>query len=124
MPRLGNEQRCEMLEMSRANATVACVANHFGISRECINSLRNRLQATGIVNDRPRSGRSRATAAAKERHIRTMHLQNRLKLQQKRRGSFKKQMSFYGHCFEASKTCRNSPKTSPFHEGRATVLQG
>ena len=124
MPRLDNEQRCEMVGMSRANAIVAGVANHFSMSRECIKNLRNRLQATGTVNDRSRSGRSRDTAAAKDRHIHTMHLRNRLKLHQKRRGSFKKQMSFNGHCFEASKTCRNSPKMSPFYEGRATVLQG
>ena len=96
MPRLGNEQRYEMVGMSRANATVAGVVNHFGMSRECINSLRNRLQATGTVNDRPRSGRSRATAAAKDRHIRTMHLRNRFKLHQRRRGSFEKQDEFQG----------------------------
>ena len=65
--------------MLRANATVAYVANHFGVSRVCINKLRYRLQATGSVNDRPRSGRPRVTTAAEDRHIRTMHLRNRFK---------------------------------------------
>ena len=61
MPRLSNQQRSEGLGMLRASATVTHVANHLGVSRVCINKLRYRLQATGSVNDRPRSGRPRAT---------------------------------------------------------------
>ena len=41
--------------------------------------MKTRMQATGTVNDRPRSGRPRITNAAEDRHIRTMHLRDRFK---------------------------------------------
>ena len=62
MPRLSNQQRSGAVGMLRANATVAHVANHFEVYRVYINKLRHRLQATGSVNDRPRSGRPRVTS--------------------------------------------------------------
>ena len=41
MPRLSNQQRSEAVGMLRANATVAHVANHFGVSRVWMNKLRH-----------------------------------------------------------------------------------
>ena len=46
MPRLSNQQRSEAVGMLLANATVAHVANHFGVSRVCINKLRQQAVST------------------------------------------------------------------------------
>ena len=69
----------EAIAMLRANATVIQVANHFGVSRQCIYDMKTRMQVTGTVNGRPRSGRPRITNAAEDRHIRTMHIRDRFK---------------------------------------------
>ena len=77
MPHLTNHQRSRAIGMLQANMSVIRVANHFRVSRQSINNLKNKYQATGTVVDKPRSGRPRVTTAAEDRHIRTTHLRNR-----------------------------------------------
>lgn len=65
--------------MLQANVSVNGVANRFNVSRQCIDNLRRKFQATGSVNDMPRSGRPRVTTAVEDGHIVTAHLQDRFK---------------------------------------------
>ena len=79
MPRLNNHQRSQAIGMLQANVSVNGVANRFNVSRQCIDNLRRKFQATGSVNDMPRSGRPRVTTAVEDGHIVTAHLQDRFK---------------------------------------------
>ena len=79
MRSMSNHQRSQAIGMLQANVSVIRVANHFGVSRQCIVKLQRKFQATGSVDDRPRSGRPRVTTAVEDGHIVTAHLQDRFK---------------------------------------------
>ena len=64
--------------MLRAMSVVQ-VARHFNVDRGTIQRLKARLNQTGSVNDRRRSGRPRCTSAPEDRAIRTIHLRRRFK---------------------------------------------
>ena len=55
------------------------IAQQFGVHESTISRLVQCLRATGRLTDRPRSGRSRVTTQRQDRHIRLVHLRNRLK---------------------------------------------
>ena len=59
--------------------SVSDVARFFGTSRKTIHLLQARNNATGSVDDRPRSGRPRVTTGADDRTIRTAHLRDRFR---------------------------------------------
>ena len=53
------------------------VAMNIGCSTRAIRHLRQRFQATGRTEDRPRSGRLRDTTRGQDLYIRNIHLHNR-----------------------------------------------
>ena len=55
------------------------VPQQFGVHEWTISRLVQRLRATGRLTDRPRSGRPRVTTQRQDRHIRLVHLRNRLR---------------------------------------------
>ena len=77
MPRLSEDQRNQAIGMLLAGRAVTNVARQFHCSRQTIHSLLNRYNASGIVRDRPRSGRTRATTLRTDRVITLTHLRNR-----------------------------------------------
>lgn len=78
MPRLTESERNQAIGMLQKSG-VSEVAAFFNTSLRTIKLLRARLQQTGSVKDRPRSGRPRVTTVAEDRRIRTLHLRNRFK---------------------------------------------
>ena len=61
MPRLGAEQRWTAIGMLRSGMLPREIAPIFGCSPQVIRSLRRRHDASGTVEDLPRSGRLRVT---------------------------------------------------------------
>ena len=57
--------------------SASVVSRHFGCTRKTIERLRRRFRVTGIVVDRPRSGRPRVRNAADDCYIVLQHLRNR-----------------------------------------------
>ena len=77
MPRLCRNDREQAVGMVQAGMTHQAVADHFNVSRITISMLMIRLrQKTG--NDRPRNGRPRVTSQRQDRHLRLIHLLNRM----------------------------------------------
>ena len=76
---LSNQQRARALGMVEAGVDQSAVARTFGVHRSTITRLVRRYRETGTVNDRPRSGRPRATTLRQDRTMRVMHLRNRFK---------------------------------------------
>ena len=64
--------------MVQAGMTHQAIADHFNVSRITISRLMIRLRLTGRTNDRPRNGRPRVTSQRKDRHLRLIHLRNRM----------------------------------------------
>ena len=63
--------------MLNAGMTINAVAMNIGCSTRAIRHLRQRFQATGRTEDRPRSGRPRVTTRSHDRYIRNTYLRNR-----------------------------------------------
>ena len=64
--------------MSQMGATNSHIARTFGCTRQTIIRLFRRVQQTGQTADRPRSGRPRVTTPQEDRHLRVLHLRNRM----------------------------------------------
>jgi transposase len=78
MPRL-RQNDCEQgVGMVQAGMTHQAVADHFNVSRITIPMLMIRLRQTDRTNDRPRNGRPRVTPQRQDRHLRLIHLRNRM----------------------------------------------
>ena len=73
------EQRARAIGMVQAGADQNVVARHLGVHKSTISRLVQKFRQTNTVNDRPRSGRPRATTLRQDRTIRLMHLRNRFK---------------------------------------------
>jgi hypothetical protein len=58
--------------------THQAVADHFNVSRITISGLMIRLRQTGRTNDRHRSGSAHVTSQRQDRHLRLIHLRNRM----------------------------------------------
>ena len=78
MPRLLQNDREGAMGMVQAEMTHQAVADHFNVSRITISRVMIRLPQTGRTNDRPRNGRPRVMSQRQERHLRFIHLRNRM----------------------------------------------
>jgi transposase len=79
MPRLSNNDRNQALGMLRAGISTREVARLFNCHQSTVVHLRQRLQTTNNVSDRPRPGQPRVTTDQQDRHIRLQHLRKRFK---------------------------------------------
>jgi hypothetical protein len=64
--------------MVQAGMTHQAVADHFNVSRITISRILIRLRQTGRRNDRSRSGRPPVMSQRQDRHLRLIHLRNRM----------------------------------------------
>ena len=94
MPRLSYAERYEAIGMLR-NSPVSVVAAHFNTTRRTIQLLQARMNQTGTVTDRPRTGRPKITTAADDRGIRTLHLRDRFRTASHTARTFHGQISQY-----------------------------
>ena len=63
------------------------VAKQFAVSQSVVSRLYHRYQQTGLYQDRPRAGRTRALIALQDRYLRTTVLRNHLNLARSLRNS-------------------------------------
>ena len=75
------EQRARAIGMVQAGADQNVVARQLGVHKSTISRLVQKFRQTNTVNDRPRSGRPRATTLRQDRTIRLMHLKTVLRQQ-------------------------------------------
>ena len=66
MPRLNNENRTRALGMLECGISQNDVARRFGVSRSTIARLVQRVNTTGSLSDRPRSGAPRVTSVRQD----------------------------------------------------------
>ena len=78
MPRLRQNDRERSVGMVQAGMTHQAVADHFNVSGITVSRLMIRLRQTGRTNDRPRNGRPIVTSQRQDRHLRLVHLWNRM----------------------------------------------
>lgn len=77
MPRLNQNQRIQALTMLARGDSVTDVSRALGCHRNTVIRLRQRVQQTGELADRPRSGRPRCTNPQTDRFITLTHLRRR-----------------------------------------------
>ena len=77
MPRLPQNLRERAVGMLQAGMRTVQIARQLGTTSRTIRRLRETFNATGVTNDRPRSGRSRVTTRGEDRYILTSHLRDR-----------------------------------------------
>lgn len=80
MGRLTMVERERAVGMLQAGMNCATIARQMAVSKSTLTRLAQRLQTTGHIRDRPRSGRPRETTPAQDRHMRVLHLRNRFQL--------------------------------------------
>ena len=76
MPRIPQNFRERAIGKLNTGMTMNAVAMNIGCSTRAIRHLRQRFQATGRTEDRPRSGRPSFTTRGQDRYIRNTHLRN------------------------------------------------
>jgi transposase len=64
--------------MVQAGMTHQAIADHFNVSRITISRLMIRLRQTGKTNERPRKDRRHVTSQRQDRHLRLIHLRDRM----------------------------------------------
>ena len=74
MPRLNNDKQNQAIGILNAGMSASVVSRS---TRKTIERLWRRFCVTGIIADRPRSGRPQVTTAAADRYIVLQHLSNR-----------------------------------------------
>ena len=77
MPRLNNENRTRALGMLECGISQNDVASRFGVSISTIARLVQRVNTTGSLSDRPRSGAPRVTSVRQDVFIRQRYLRDR-----------------------------------------------
>lgn len=77
MPRLRERERGQAIALLLQGLSQSEVARRLGVAQSTVFRLKQRLQTTGSVADRPRSGRPRETTLRQDRAIRLAHLRNR-----------------------------------------------
>ena len=77
MPRIPQNLRERVIGMLSAGMTMTALAMNIGCSTRAIRHLRQRFQATGHTEDRPRSGRRRVRTRCQDSYIRNTDLRNR-----------------------------------------------
>ena len=78
MPRIRQNDTEQAMGIVQAGMTHQVVADHFNVSRITISSIMIRLRQTGRTNDRPPNGRPRVTPQRQDRHLRPIHIRNRM----------------------------------------------
>ena len=79
MVRLSQLDRGRAIALILQGRSQRDIAQQFGVHESTISRLVQRLRATGRLTDHPRSGRPRVTTQGQDRHIRLVHLRNRLR---------------------------------------------
>ena len=74
MPRISQNLRQRAIGMLNACMTMNAVAMNIGCSTRAIRHVKQRFQATGHTEDRPRNGCPRVTTRGQDRYIRNIHL--------------------------------------------------
>ena len=77
MPRILQNLRERAIGMLNVGMTMKAVAMNNGCSTRAIRHLRQRFQATGRTEDRPRRGRRCVTTRGQDHYIRNTYLRNR-----------------------------------------------
>lgn len=77
MPRLSNEDRARALGMLESGRSQDYVARRFNVARSTVVRLVQRVNVTGSLADRPRSGAPRVTSVRQDNFIRQRHLRDR-----------------------------------------------
>ena len=77
MPRLSLAHRNQILGLLEAGQSQTVVAGRYNVSRSTITRLVQRVNMTGRVEDRPRSGAPRVTSVRQDNFIRQRHLRDR-----------------------------------------------
>jgi hypothetical protein len=78
MPRHCQNDRERAMGMGQAGMTHQIVSDHFNVSRITISRPMIRLRQTGRTNGKPRNGGMRVTSQRQDRHLRLIHLRNRM----------------------------------------------
>jgi transposase len=78
MPRLRQNDRQQAMGMVQAGMTHQAVADHLNVSRMTISRLMVGVRQASRTNDRPRNGRPCMTSKHQDRHLRLIHLRNRM----------------------------------------------
>ena len=76
-PAMLAEQSNQAIGMFPDGMGVRAIALHFGVSASTISHLRDCFEHTGIIKDRPHSGRPRKTTDIEDRYIRVTSRRNR-----------------------------------------------
>lgn len=79
MPNLSSHQRSLIIGMAQAGRPYIDIARQLNIHRNTVSNTVRRFQATGSIQELPRSGRPRVTDAQDDLYIRTSHLRNRFR---------------------------------------------
>jgi len=77
MSRHFENERNQALGMLMVGATNQHVVNAFGCSVSTVTRLAQRVQATGSVRDRPRTGQQHVTTRRQDQRMRVNYLRNR-----------------------------------------------
>ena len=78
MPPLRQNDRERAVDMIQAGMIHQAVAVNFDVFRIIISRLMICLRQTGRTNDRPRNDRPRVTSQHQDKHLRLIHLRNRM----------------------------------------------
>ena len=78
MPRLHQSDRERAVGICQAGMTHQAVTDHFDVSRITISRLMIRLRQTDRTNDRPCNDSPRVSSQRQDRHLRLIHLRNRM----------------------------------------------
>ena len=78
MPQLRQNDRERAVGMVQTGMAHHAVADHFNVSKITISMLMIRIRQTGRSNDRHRNGRPCVTSQRQDRHLRLIHLRNRM----------------------------------------------
>ena len=78
MSRFRQNDRERAVGIVQAGMSHQAVADHYNVSRITISRLMIRLRQTGRTNDIPHSGRPRVTSQSQDRHLRIIHLRDRM----------------------------------------------
>ena len=78
MPRIPQNVRERAIGMLNAGMTMNAIAMNTGCFTRAFRHLRQRFQATGRSDDRPRSGSPRVRTRGQDRYIRNTHHRNRI----------------------------------------------
>ena len=77
MPHLNEQERAIAIGRLQAGIPLKRVARQMNVTPKALRELRDKFMTTGLVRDRPRTGRPRVTTPAQDQQILDLTLQNR-----------------------------------------------